>query len=119
MKIFISILAFIVAFWSVGYIVDSVQVKREVEKINDVSSSEVISRAEGKIEFMEGCDTGIYSGPAFDQTRYCGCVYDKLVEKHGVNGLLRIVLNESEEEIQSIMADEVSLCLAEQNVDSI
>lgn len=120
-----GIIGLVVMFGAIAgtrYVIDAIMVKEQVntvaERADDRKSEPVISIAEGKASWMEGCDTGEYSGPNFDQTVYCGCAFDKLVEHHGLNWVINVGLNDTEEEAQAKITPETTACFDEQIAES-
>lgn len=120
MKTIISILVFVGAFAGVRYLVEAVVTNEQVRQVNnranDPKSEPVVSAADVRSEFMKGCDTGEYSGANFDQSAYCGCVYDKIEAQYGVNYIIKSGLNDSSEDMQTKFAPQINQCLAEQGI---
>lgn len=106
------------ARYMIGAVITNEQVRQVEQRANDPKSESIISEADAKATFMESCDTDEFSGSNFDQRNYCSCIYDKLVEHHGVNWLIQVGLNDTPEEMQTKMQPEVNFCLQAQGIEA-
>lgn len=115
------ILAVIAIPKAVTYMIGAVQTQQQVTQINqraeDKKSEPVISSSEAKAEWMTGCDTESLGGATFNQTEYCGCTFDRLEKRYGVNKLLQLFLNSSEQEIENLITPDANTCMAEQGIE--
>lgn len=101
--------------FGVGYIIDAVLTKEAVRKIenraNNPTSQPIITDAEARAEFVNGC---VIEGVGIDGVQiYCTCMYDELRQIYSVNQLINLALNSSEAELESIMAPHVDGCVQE------
>ena len=113
-----KILIVIAALIAVPYLIGAVITREEVRQIensaNNPKSTPAISIDTGKQEFMRTCDDDSLNGAAFDQTSYCGCVFDTIVAEKGINWLANQGLNSSEAELATAMQPYVDRCVAKQ-----
>jgi len=93
-----------------NYIKDSIQTKRAVDEIsrkaNDRTSEPIVSPAEARVGFMQGCDTGDYTL----QSEYCGCMWTQISAKYGVNQIMNDGLTLTYEQMQIKYGNEINYC---------
>jgi hypothetical protein len=105
----------------VAYMVGAVQTQQQVTEISqradNPKSESVINKADAKTEWMKACDTGEFDGANFDQNAYCACTFEKVVQNHGLNKIAQLALNGSDQELETLMQDEINYCLGQQGVE--
>ncbi len=116
MKLIKIVLIVFVVFGVSSYLINAVITTEQVRQIengaNNPKSASPISAADGKREFMRTCDDNSLDGAGFDQTSYCGCVYDSIVAEKGINWLANQGLNSSESELSAAIQPYVDRCIA-------
>lgn len=122
-KTILIVVMLLSAPYAVRYAIDAVQTREQVRQIeqraDDPTSKSVLDPTAAKEEWMQGCDTGEYTGANFNQTTYCGCTFDLLVQEKGLNWVANMGLNGTDAEIKAAVEPYANRCLDQQNVETI
>lgn len=123
LKTVLIVIALLSAPYAVRYAIDAVQTKEQVRQIeqraDDPTSKSVIDPVAAKEEWMSSCDDSTLNGANFNQTTYCGCTFDLIVQEKGLNWIANIGLNGTEAEIKAAVEPYANRCLDQQNVETI
>jgi hypothetical protein len=110
----------LVVLIGVPYLSSAIQTKQVVDEIStradNPTSEPVINISKGRADFMSGCDTGEYDGAGFDQTAYCGCVFDTMLEEKGINWIVKLGLNVDTTEAEAAMEPYANRCVNNQQI---
>lgn len=116
MKTLASILIFVVvaagARYLVGAVITQEQVRQVEQRASDPKSQPVVSEETIRAEFMSTCDVG--STPGLDQTEYCTCTFEILVEEKGINWMINLGLKGTDAEIEAVVMPVAERCVNEQ-----
>lgn len=123
LKTVLVVIALLSVPYVVRYAIDAVQTKEQVRQIeqraDDPNSKPLMDVAEGRKEWMSGCDDGTLNGANFNQTTYCGCAYDLMVQEKGLNWIANTGLNSTDAEMKEAFRPYSEQCVNQQNVESI
>lgn len=111
----LAIGSFMIGVVIVTYMIDAVQTKQQVDSLN--SKTDTMSREHALSEMMKGCDDGSYDGPNFDQTTYCSCVANQLLDVYGINETAKMALNLSQDEMTAKFQPYINDCLRQQGLE--
>jgi len=114
LRIVIAIIAAIIG-WALGsYLVKAITVERQVNNLT--TNPQALSTAEFKDGFMQGCMEVNLSGLGINQTQYCGCMYDMVMENKGMNWAVQAGLDINNPKYQGDLENYASICLSEQYI---
>lgn len=119
----IGLVGFVVISSGLNYLVSAVVTKQQVDTINNRAKTNtgapVITRDEAYKSIMAGCDTGTIDRAGFDQTAYCACTANGVLNRYGVNKVASDGLNMSEAEMIEKYQPIIDSCLMQQEVEGV
>jgi hypothetical protein len=115
MKELLILAGLVLGGYTVSYMIQAAQTHEEVKQIN--AKTITIDREEAREIFMSECDTGEYDGARFDQTAYCSCTFNELVNRVGINQMAKDGLNMTEAEMLNKYEPEINTCLRRQGIE--
>lgn len=80
-------------------------------------NSQSVDNKQAKTSFMEGCDTGQYSGARFNQTSFCECTWTEITNVFGVEEVAKDGLNLTEDQILDKYESYAKSCMRQQGVE--
>lgn len=113
-KIVLVIVAFVVIRYIAGAVMTDIQVRQIKNGANDKNSKVAMSVPEARKFFNEGCDPTPMNSNEFNQTTYCNCVFDSLVETYGINWIANMGLTKTEAELQTAFKKPSDICIYNQ-----
>lgn len=111
-KVIIAIAAIIIIPYLIGAVITREEVRQIENGANNPKSAAGISSESAKTSFMSGCDDGSLNTAEFNQTTYCGCMYDTMAAEKGINWIADLGLNKTEAEASAAMTPYAERCIA-------
>ena len=113
-KYIIVIGFFILVRFLAGAVMTDIQVRQIRNGANDKNSKIAMSVPEARKSWNEGCDPTPTVGGAFNQTTYCNCVFDSLVDTYGINWIANMGLTKTQTELQTAFKEPSDACIYDQ-----
>jgi hypothetical protein len=112
LRILIAVTAAIIGWAVASYLVTAIRVERQVNNLSNNPS--VMSTAEFKDGFMQGCMEVDLSGLGINQSQYCSCMYDEVMAGKGMNWAVQAGLDINNPKYQADLERYASICLSKQ-----